>query len=67
MADVLKRTTTSRPLRARIRGAAFGLAAALMSGAPTAWAQSYLPVGPQKNVPVATVTSGGWVECYRDT
>ncbi|AVO33970.1 DUF11 domain-containing protein [Ottowia oryzae] len=67
MADGLKRTTTSRPLRARRWGAAFGLAAALMSGAPTAWAQSYLPVGPQKNVPVATVTGGGWVECYRDT
>ncbi len=27
----------------------------------------YRPVGPQTNVPVATVTSGGWTECYRDT
>ena len=27
----------------------------------------YLPFGPQTNVPVATVTNGGWVECYRDT
>ncbi len=26
----------------------------------------YRPVGPQNNVPVATVTAGGWVECYRD-
>jgi len=30
-------------------------------------AQTYLPVGPQTNVPVATVTDGGWIECYRDT
>jgi len=30
-------------------------------------AQDYLPVGPQTNVPVATVTEGGWTECYRDT
>ncbi len=29
-------------------------------------AQSYLPVGPQTNVPVATVTNGGWTECYSD-
>jgi hypothetical protein len=27
---------------------------------------TYLPVGPQTNVPVATVTDGGWIECYRD-
>jgi len=26
----------------------------------------YRPVGPQNAVPVATVTSGGWTECYRD-
>jgi exosortase sorting signal-containing protein len=30
-------------------------------------AQTYLPVGPQVDVPVATVTTGGWIECYRDT
>ena len=30
-------------------------------------AQTYLPVGPQTNVPEDTVTDGGWVECYRDT
>lgn len=29
-------------------------------------AQTYLPVGPQTNVPVATVTGGGWTECYKD-
>ncbi|TFG74693.1 MAG: IPTL-CTERM sorting domain-containing protein [Thermodesulfobacteriales bacterium] len=29
-------------------------------------AQTYLPVGPQTNVPVATVIGGGWTECYRD-
>ena len=41
--------------------------AALLGLAPAAWAQSYLPVGPQNNVPVATVTAGGWTECHRDT
>ncbi len=30
-------------------------------------AQSFLPVGPQTNVPVDTVTGGGWTECYHDT
>ena len=30
-------------------------------------AQFYLPVGPQTNVPVDTVTGGGWTECFRDT
>jgi len=29
-------------------------------------AQTFLPVGPRTNVPVATVTGGGWIECYRD-
>ena len=29
-------------------------------------AATYLPVGPQTNVSVATVTAGGWTECYRD-
>ena len=29
-------------------------------------AQSFLPVGPQTDVPVDTVTGGGWIECYRD-
>ena len=29
-------------------------------------AQNYFPFGPQTNVPVATVTDGGWTECYRD-
>jgi hypothetical protein len=33
----------------------------------TAAAQTYLPVGPQTNIPVATVTSGGWTQCYIDT
>jgi len=27
----------------------------------------YAPFGPQTNVPVETVTDGGWTECYRDT
>lgn len=30
-------------------------------------AQTYLPDGPQTNVPVSIVTSGGWTECYHDT
>lgn len=30
-------------------------------------AQSYFPVGPKANVPVDTVTGGGWTECYHDT
>jgi hypothetical protein len=28
---------------------------------------NYAPFGPQTNVPVETVTDGGWTECYRDT
>jgi hypothetical protein len=34
---------------------------------PEANAQTYLPVGPQADVPVNTVTGGGWTECFRDT
>lgn len=29
-------------------------------------AQDYLPVGPQTNVAVEEVITGGWTECYRD-
>lgn len=43
-------------------GLLIGLAA---SG--SAFAQSYLPTGIQQNVPVATVTGGGWTECFRET
>jgi hypothetical protein len=32
----------------------------------SAYAQSYAPVGPQENVPVSTVTSGGWTECFKE-
>jgi hypothetical protein len=28
---------------------------------------AYAPFGPQTNVPIQTVTDGGWTECYRDT
>jgi len=28
---------------------------------------NYAPFGPQTNVPIQTVTDGGWTECYRDT
>ena len=30
-------------------------------------AQTYLPVGPQVDVPTNVVTTGGWIECFRDT
>lgn len=43
------------------------IAGALLALPNAASAQSYAPVGVQTNVPVATVTSGGWTECYRDT
>jgi hypothetical protein len=32
--------------------------------ATAAHATAYLPVGPQTNVAVSTVTGGGWVQCY---
>lgn len=38
--------------------------AALAVSAPAAVAADYLPVGPQLNVAVSTVTSGGWQLCY---
>lgn len=40
---------------------------AALSTSTFANAQSYTPVGPQTSVPVATVTGGGWTECYRET
>lgn len=44
------------------------LLASLLS-APAAMAQvaTYAPVGPQANVPVATVTGSGWTECHRES
>jgi len=44
------------------------LLATLLS-APAAMAQvaTYAPVGPQNNVPTATVTGSGWIECHRET
>jgi hypothetical protein len=30
-------------------------------------AQTYLPVGPQVDVPTNVVTTGGWIECFRNT
>ena len=46
---------------------ATALAFLLLSSAGAHAQASYLPAGVQQNVPVATVTSGGWNECYRDT
>jgi hypothetical protein len=42
------------------------LAAALAAPAAPAMA-AYLPVGPQKDVNIATVTGGGWTLCYSAT
>jgi hypothetical protein len=42
------------------------LCAALALSFLEANAQDYLPVGPQTNVPVNTVTEGGWTECFRN-
>lgn len=38
--------------------------AALGLSAPAAVAANYLPVGPQLNVSLNTVTTGGWQQCY---
>jgi len=42
------------------------IAAALAVSAAPAYA-AYLPVGPQKDVNIATVTGGGWTLCYSAT
>ncbi|KFN45028.1 autotransporter domain-containing protein [Arenimonas oryziterrae] len=64
-------TTPSRPLAPSLRliwqsllALAFVLIAcqSAIAAPPT-----YVPVGPQTNVAVATVTAGGWTECHRDT
>ena len=39
-----------------------GLVAATASAQP-----AYYPSGPQRDVPVATVTGGGWTQCHLDT
>jgi hypothetical protein len=41
--------------------------AVAIAWAGSAAAATYLPVGPQTNVAVATVTGGGWHQCYADT
>ena len=43
------------------------LGAALLALAAPAQAADYLPVGPQTNVALATVTGGGWTLCYSAT
>lgn len=43
------------------------VAAALASASLPAAAATYLPVGPQQNVALATVLSGGWTLCYQKT
>jgi hypothetical protein len=45
-----------------------GLAAAMAVALPTAaHAATYMPTGPQQNVSLSTVTSGGWTLCFSDT
>ncbi|WP_310497034.1 PEPxxWA-CTERM sorting domain-containing protein [Sandarakinorhabdus sp.] len=39
------------------------IVAAALASAPAA-AATYLPVGPQNDVAIATVTSGGWTQCF---
>lgn len=60
----LSAAVPATPRAGRLR-ANLCLAASLLAGVSSAWAQAYLPVGPQTNVPVATVTQGGWTECHR--
>lgn len=43
---------------------AAGVFASAASAAPP---PSYYPYGPQQNVPVSTVTGGGWSQCFTDT
>jgi hypothetical protein len=38
----------------------------LTAAATHSAAQTYLPVGPQTNVDIATVVDGGWFECYSE-
>jgi hypothetical protein len=42
------------------------LIVAALAASPAA-AATYLPVGPQLNVAVSTVTGGGWTQCYSAT
>lgn len=46
----------------QVLGTTFGLGLAGIASAQPA----YLPVGPQTDVPVATVADGGWSQCYLD-
>ncbi|HEU0152078.1 MAG TPA: autotransporter domain-containing protein [Arenimonas sp.] len=39
----------------------------LLAGAASAQVATYAPVGPQNNVPLTTITGGGWTECHRET
>lgn len=51
----------------KIITAALGAAAALALPAAANAAVTYLPIGPQANVNIATVTGGGWTLCYSAT
>jgi hypothetical protein len=45
---------------------AFAVIGLTLAAAPAA-AASYLPVGPQTNVAVATLTGGGWTQCLSES
>jgi PEP-CTERM motif len=46
---------------------AISAAAIFAASSSVASAATYLPVGPQTNVAVSTVTGGGWTQCYSST
>jgi hypothetical protein len=46
---------------------ASAIASGLIAISTPAAAADYLPVGPQSNVPISTVTGGGWTLCYQST
>ena len=43
------------------------LLAVAVSGLSPAHAATYLPVGPQTNVSLSTVTGGGWTQCFQQS
>ena len=50
-----------------LRAVQIAASMALMYAGSASAGPIYNPIGPQLNVPIATVTSGGWTECYDAT
>ncbi len=48
-------------------GVSLGVKVCLVLFPFSAGAATYYPSGPQTNVSLATITSGGWTECYSAT